>query len=637
MTYLNDGASIREQPPGDSRRRLPILLAVAVVAIALVGTAAFVAARFWLSSNADPAERLPESAIFYADINLLDVNADEDAAAMVRRLLNQFGLEDSSADLETDVSDLLAALGVEGIDPADVTRWIGARAAIAVYNDTDSAVDDVIVAVALASRNDGAARENLAAIQVASTETFGYVVDDGLAVLAFADRDPQARLEAIVAAGPAAPIAELEPFRSGLEELGGDYFATAWIDIPDESALGFDDIAEDNIPLNADHMLPKGAELLDISTVTGTNPIVMGLQAIDGGLEAHFVAGASDGLAGRSDWLDTIGELASAQVAMTVTLPADLGEPSDKLIQFIDDIYNGPLPNLDEHERGKWDYDLALSNDELEEYKELERRAATGELTQDDPDFERLVELDDTYWTFGLQEDYDQAAESGWLESYFSTRALNHDEYYGLLQIELEWDTPAVTDVDREWYYKAIRRLYAYGVHSDYAWYEPDVDAEDVAGQFFDYLSGISITAAADDIFGKLDLGLAAEVAEGQAVRLHRLPRQLLHDLFEVLEAEPRFDDSRVVFKELDTSDGTLSDHPRFADAFDDMPTEAALALFIDVQEINASAPRPGNGVDAIDVVSLVYGTSGNGVLRVLANDEPATDEPATDVNAGLG
>jgi hypothetical protein len=107
--------------------------------------------------------------------------------------------------------------------------------------------------------------------------------------------------------------------------------------------------------------------------------------------------------------------------------------------------------------------------------------------------------------------------------------------------------------------------------------------------------------------------------------------------LFEVLEAEPRFDDSRVVFKELDTSDGTVSDHPRFAAAFDDMPTEAALALFIDVQEINASAPRPGNGADGIDVVSLVYGTSGNGAIRVLANDEPATDEPATDVNAGLG
>jgi hypothetical protein len=611
--YLIDGAA-SGQPPGVIGRSLPILIAAAVGALVLIGISAYVAARLW-SPGADPAERLPDSAIFYADVDLYPGSG---GSAMVGHLLNQLGLDEGADVWESDIADLLAFLGADDIDPADVTRWIGARGAIAVYNDVGAGNDAATVAVAIASRNDHAARDNLAAILDVSTEEFGYVVDDGLVVLTIADRDPQARAEEIAAAGRAAPMAGHESFQSGLERLGGDYSATVWIDTPEALAFDLGGMAEDDVRTDADLGIPRGADFLDFSTVFGTDPIVIGVQAINGGVEAHFLAEERDSTSGRTDWLDRLGEVASAEIVVVLTLPDDLGEPSAELVQFLDDIYNSPLPFLDDYERGMWDYGLALSDDELDEYNDLNRQLAMGALTEDDPDFDRLIELEDAYWTFGLQSKYDQAARRGSLESYFSIPALNDDEYYELLRIESQWDTFAVNFSDKQWYDRASRRLYAYGVERDYPWYEPDVDTKDVAALLLDYLSGITITATVDDLFGEPRVGLAAEVADGRADRLYRLPRRVRQDLFDFLAAEPRFDDARVVFGELSDADRTLSDHPQFADAFDGTPTEAVLAMFIDLRAINAGASDHGDEPDDFSVVSLVYGTDGTGVIRLL-------------------
>lgn len=95
--------------------------------------------------------------------------------------------------------------------------------------------------------------------------------------------------------------------------------------------------------------------------------------------------------------------------------------------------------------------------------------------------------------------------------------------------------------------------------------------------------------------------------------------------MFDALEASPRFDDSRVVFTELDHIDGTLADHPRFADAFDNMPAEAVMALFVDLGGFSDGEPAPGNDPD-FSVFSMVYGTDGTGTIRLLVDDhEPGT------------
>lgn len=627
-----DESGTGEHEPRDGRgvrARLSIIVVAVVVASALIGGGALIAASLSMLRSVDPAERLPASAAFYVDINL---HPGDDSTAMVSDVLNGLGLDGFSADLEDGIDDLLGLIGVEDVEPRDLARWIGTRGAVAVYDDGASGDDDGVLALAIASRNDRLARKTLAAISDATTEGFGYVVDDGMAVLTIGNRHPQARADEIVAAGRAAPMAEHEPFRAGLERFGGDYFATAWIDMQQASTFT-DDLPDDEISMSPDLVLPGNAEFVDISTVMGTDPVVIGVTARPGVIEAHFTAGHRDGGPGRPDWLDRLSEAAAAEVALTVTLSDDLGEPGEGLTQWVGDLYNAPLPFLDEYERGMWDYDLALSDDELEEYRNLDRQWATGTLPEDDPDFDRLVDLEDAYWTYGLQNEYDHAVEMGWLESYFSVRALSRDEYYELLRIEFELDTPGVNEIDEDWYYKAIRRLYAYGVESDYEWYEPDVDAEQVADQLLDYLSGITITAVANDLNGDSGLGLAAEVADGRADRLHQLPRPFLHDLFEFLEASPRFDGSRVVFSELDGAEGVLSDHPRFAEAFDGMPNEAVLAMFIDVRAINADDVVEGDGHDDISVMSLVYGTDGTGMLRVLIDADSAQPVTAGPVN----
>jgi hypothetical protein len=590
------------QPP--TRSRLPIVVTAVVIAFVLIGGGALVAVGLSTFGGADPAERLPASAVFYVDINL---RPGDESTVVLSDLLDGFGPDGFSAHLERDLDNLLDLLGVEDVEPGDVTRWIGTRGAVAIYNDRGSGDDDVL-ALAIASRNDRLARQTLAAIWNASSEEFGYVVDDGIVVLAIAGRDPQQRADEIVAAGRLASMAEHEPFRAGLERLGGDrYFATGWVDI-----------AADGIAVDSDLAIPPGVDFLDVRTILGADSIVFGAQVIHGGLEVSFTTGERDGGFGQSDWLARLREVDAAQAALMVTLPDDLGQFRDDLIEFVDNTYNAPLPLLDEYERGRWDYDLALSDDELDEYNDLNRRLAVGTLGEDDPDFDRLVELDDAYWKFGLQSDWDHAAEMGWTMSHMSIKALSRDEYYELLRIDAERGTPSVTDADEDWYFKAIRRLYAFGLESDYEGYEPDVNNDEVADLLLDYLSGLRITATVGDVLDESQLGLAAEVADGRADRLHQLPRPVLHDLFDLLETAPRFEDSRVVFSELDGADGTLAEHPRFADAFAGMPTEAVLVLFVDVQSINDSQSGPEPDVDDFSVISMVYGTDGIGMLRVL-------------------
>lgn len=162
---MHDPFIVDSAPPGEpsslSTRLRLLLVAAVVAALALVGVGAYAIANLPVPRGADPAERLPDSAIFYLDVNLYPGDSTE---AKVLRALNSLGLVDSSADPQGDIAALLTTLGVENVQAADVIRWIGSRAAVAVYDPSGSADDDVTVAFATASRNDRAARETLADI-----------------------------------------------------------------------------------------------------------------------------------------------------------------------------------------------------------------------------------------------------------------------------------------------------------------------------------------------------------------------------------------------------------------------------------------------------------------------------------------
>ena len=70
-------------------------------------------------------------------------------------MLDKFDALDDATDIEGMLSDLLDQLDLDGVDPDDLSGWLGTRAAAAVW--LDPANEDFTVALAFASRDDGAA------------------------------------------------------------------------------------------------------------------------------------------------------------------------------------------------------------------------------------------------------------------------------------------------------------------------------------------------------------------------------------------------------------------------------------------------------------------------------------------------
>ena len=592
--------------PTPRKRRLPLLIGVAVLALVLIGGAAFAAARFWTSPSVNPAERLPSDAIFYVDVNL---DPGRDQTSQLLKLLDKFDAVDDATDIDAVLTDVLDELDLDGVEPDDLKSWLGTRAAAAVWVDATN--EDFTVAVALASRNDGAARDGLASILEASDEEFGYVVDDGLAVLAFTpEGDPQERAEEVVADGRATPLAEDANYQPDLEWLADDQLAVMWINFAEFAAM-----ADEMMAANP---MPNTFELEELYGVYDMESAVVGVQATDAGLEVRFRTDGETGtMPDQSDWLDRMSELRSSEVAAVMSLPEDLSEFTQPVVDALDGMFNAPLPGLDEYVRNQWDYELALTDEEVGEHSGLVAQWEAGRLTEDEPDFDRLVELDDRIWAHGVRSEYDAWIDSGntdeeWRFEY----SLTDEEYFEFLELEPLFDELEGETLDR--FYELDIRLWSFGVERDH---EPDdaaIDVVAVVEEFYDLVSGARFTVALSDLFTEPDVGVAATLSNGPADRILDLPIPDLDVLLEELGDELVFDGDTVTFGDVNGTDETLGDHPQFDEAFADMPDEASMALFVDVEALNSSAPEPEEWLEPVSVLSMVQDTSGSGLIRIL-------------------
>lgn len=592
--------------PDDATRssRVPILIGVGVLALVLVAGAAVAAVRLLLPSSVNPAERLPDSAVFYAEVNL----DPRSQTANLLRLLERFDAVDDVSDAETAVADLLEELDLGDVDPDDITGWLGTRWAVAAW--ADGSAEQFTLAVALASRDDDAARQGLAEIVEATPEEFGYVVEDGLAVLTFADADPQDRLEQLLADGRTASLADSTSFQSALESLGGDQLAVMWINLAEVTTITDDFIAAAGAPGD-----------IDVGALYGfydAESAVLGIQATDAGLELRYHSGgALEDFTGRPDWLAELGDLRLSQVAGMLNLPDNLDELTEPIFAGFEDL--SFTEALDELSTGVWDYELALTDPELDEYDELYTRWEFGTLAETDPDFDRLVELDERYWTFGLQGDYDEWIASGRTdEEWLLEHALTDEEYGELLELEALFITEELTDELAERYFELDTRLYAFGLASGFGLEEIPFDPFEVIQEIYALASGATFTIALGDLFGEPEYGLAIELASGPADQVLDLPVPGMDELVTELGDELVFDGNTMVLGDLAGSGETLADHPRFGDAFADAPEQAIFAVFVDVAALYTSAEDPDEWFEPIQVVSMVQGTDGSGVLRVL-------------------
>ena len=588
------------------KRRLPLLIGVAVLALVVIGGAAFAAARLWTSPSVNPAERLPSDAIFYADVNL---DPGRGQTSQLLKLLDKFDGLDDATDIDAVLTDVLDELDLDGIEPDDLNSWLGTRAAVGVW--LDPANEDMTVALALASRNDNAAKDALADILDASDEEFGYVVDDGLAVLAFTpEGDSQDRADELIKDGLATPLAEDANYQADLEWLADDQLAVMWINFAEFAAM-----ADEMMAANP---MPNTFELEELYGVYDMESAVVGVQATDAGLEVRFRTDGETGtMPDQSDWLDRMSELRSSEVAAVMSLPEDLSEFTQPVVDALDGMFNAPLPGLDEYVRNQWDYELALTDEEVGEHAGLVAQWDAGRLEEGDPDFDRLVELDDRIWAHGVRSEYDAWIDSGntdeeWRFEY----SLTDEEYFEFLELEPLFDELEGETLDR--FYELDIRLWSFGVERDHEPEEAAIDVVAVVEEFYDLMSGARFTVALSDLFTEPDVGVSATLSNGPADRILDLPIPDLDVLLEELGDELVFDGDTVTLGEVTGTDETLAEHPRFDDAFAGMPDEAAMALFVDVQALNSSAPEPEDWLEPVSVISMVQDTTGSGVIRIL-------------------
>jgi hypothetical protein len=596
-----------EASPTPRKRRLPLLIGVAVLALVVIGGAAFAAARLWTSPSVNPAERLPSDVVFYMDVNL---DPGRDQTSRLIDLLDKFDALDDATDIDAVLSDVLERLDLDGVDAEDLSGWLGTRAAAAVW--LDPANEDFTVALAFASRDDDAARDGLANILEASDEEFGYVVDDGLAVLALtSESDPQERAEELIADGLATPLAEDANFQADLAWLD-DQLAIMWMNFNEIGAVAEDIMAMSDVP--------DGFSFEELYGAYGMESAVVGVQATDAGIEVRFrTDGEPIAMADQSDWLQRMGGLRSSQVAAIMSLPDDLSELTQPVIDAMEGTFNSPLPGLDEYVRNQWEYELALTEEEFAEHAGLVSQWEAGELDEDDPEFDRLVELDDKLWSFGVRSEYDAWIDSGNSdEQWRSVNALTDEEYYEFLELESLFNADELEGDELDRFYELDYRLYSFGVVRDHAPAEREIDVATIVEEVYELISGATFTMTLGELFTEPEFGVSVTLADGPADRILDLSIPDLDLLVEELGDDLVFDGDTVTFGEVQATDETLAEHPRFDEAFAGGPDQASMVLFVDVQALNSSAPEPEEWLEPVSVVSMVQDTSGSGLIRIL-------------------
>jgi hypothetical protein len=594
--------------PTPRKRRLPFLIGAAVLALVVLGGAAFAVARLWTSPSVNPAERLPSDVAFYLDVN---IDPGRDQTSRLIDVLDKFDALDDATDIEGMLSDLLDQLDLDGVDPDDLSGWLGTRAAAAVW--LDPANEDFTVALAFASRDDGAARNGLANILEASDEEFGYVVDDGLAIVALTpESDPQERAEELVADGLATPLAEDANFQADLEWLADDQLAIMWINFNEIGAVADGFMAMSQVP--------DGFNFEELYGAYGMESAVVGVQATDAGIDVRFRTDGEPGeMADQSDWRERMGELRSSEVAAIMSLPEDLTELTQPVIDAVEGTFNAPLPGLDDYVRNQWDYELALTDDEFAEHAGLVSQWEAGLLAEDDPEFDRLLELDDQLWAFGVRSEYDAWIDSGNTdEQWRLVNALTDEEYYEFLELEPLFDADELEGAELDRFYELDYRLYSFGVARDHAPDEPEIDVATIVEEVYELISGATFTMTLTDLFTEPEFGVSATLADGPADRILDLSIPDLDLLVEELGDDLVFDGDTVTFGEVQGTGETLAEHPRFDEAFAGGPDEASMVLFVDVEALNSSAPEPEEWLEPVSVLSMVQDTSGSGLIRIL-------------------
>lgn len=239
----------------DSRRRTATGLAIAMVAVAVLGIGGAMAWRFWFGQGPQPAEALPADTIGYVAVDL-DPSGKQKVAAL--RTLRKFpALRDlvSIGDREDVRERLLDEAQGEGICTGvdygrDVAPWLGDRMAAAALPRAPGEVPEPVVVLQVhdAEAAEEGIAELLSCAPDVAREVTGHAVDGQWMVLA---RTQEAAEQALADAADSS-LADHDEFRDWVGRTGDPGIVTGYL------APSFGDVMEQAVRSGAASSLSDG-------------------------------------------------------------------------------------------------------------------------------------------------------------------------------------------------------------------------------------------------------------------------------------------------------------------------------------------------------------------------------------------
>lgn len=232
-TYLQIGPD--DAQPGQRKgKRRAFVVSSLVVVLLLIGVGAYAGVRVWTGSGTtQPENAMPASVTAFARI---DVNPGLGQKLNVDGLVKKFptggkSASDLIAKIEADISKS-AGLNFD----TDVKPWFGGQAGVGLWTDTQG---KPVVLIALASKDDNKARAALSSLQQQKkgSDSFGFAMEKGYALIAGSDGDMQAAATAAAAATSRSPLSDDSAYRSAVSHIGSGNLLVAYANLNNLGSL----------------------------------------------------------------------------------------------------------------------------------------------------------------------------------------------------------------------------------------------------------------------------------------------------------------------------------------------------------------------------------------------------------------
>ncbi|MEU7821097.1 hypothetical protein [Catellatospora sp. NPDC049133] len=307
-------------------RSVRVLVAAAVAVVLLLGIGGYAVYRFVFGDGRSAEEFTPASVVAFASVDL-EVGLEQQLKLLK---LSAKTPKDTGGDTaeqrDKAMAELLRGLGLTGVDvDRDLLSWLGHRVGVSFWLD-----DGQAYALITASSTDSAdAEAGLGRVRAGlKTASLGFVVRDGVALIAIGEKNGQQAAEKAFAEAQRAPLATAAQFSADRAWLQGDQLAVVWADL-----ARYGDAVTTAIQAG---MTAEEKEMFGLAAPEDAKPkeqgrFIAGVRATDHGIEARYrTFGSNATPAGLRDAVTKLGALpADTHVGVVAQLPRDLSAAAD--------------------------------------------------------------------------------------------------------------------------------------------------------------------------------------------------------------------------------------------------------------------------------------------------------------------